>query len=157
MPKLNTTKIWTPIFEWSWSCESKNWHQPKRHHVFLWDWTTWSIYANHSRLNSQHDWRNLCGHLMSTRIFSVIGYSYKLQELWGKFLWVRFEFTNPLALVAFTCLSIHLWHVYLKHVNAEGYATCRWTCGDMRCGHATCCVVGETWTNMWIIYPCPCE
>jgi hypothetical protein len=36
------------------------------------DWTTYSNYAYHSRVNSQRDWGDLCDHLMSTRFFTVI-------------------------------------------------------------------------------------
>ena len=39
-------------------------------HVFKRDWTTCS--KNYSRLNSQHNWRDLYEHFMSTRIFNLI-------------------------------------------------------------------------------------
>ena len=36
------------------------------------DWTMCSEYANHSRLNSQHNWGDLYVHLMGTIIFTLI-------------------------------------------------------------------------------------
>ena len=36
------------------------------------DRTTCWRHANHSRLNNQHDWRELCDHLMSTRILTLV-------------------------------------------------------------------------------------
>ena len=35
------------------------------------DWSARSKYANHSKLNSEHNWRNLYDHLMSTIIFHI--------------------------------------------------------------------------------------
>ena len=58
------------IFEWYVvRCGSKNGHQndvSKRH------CTMCSRNDNHSRLNRQHNWRDVYGHLMSTRIFTLI-------------------------------------------------------------------------------------
>ena len=51
-------------------CGSKNW--TLKWHVFKRDWTMWSKYVNRLGLHSQHDWRDLYDHLMSTRIFTFI-------------------------------------------------------------------------------------
>ena len=54
MPKLNTTTIWTPIFEWYMvACETKNGHQIDMYLKIK--WTACSKYANHSRFNRQQD------------------------------------------------------------------------------------------------------
>ena len=39
--------------------------------IFNWDWTTCLKYANHSRVNIQHDWEDLCDHSMSRIIFTL--------------------------------------------------------------------------------------
>ena len=62
-------------------------------------------YANHSKPNGQHDWRDSYNHLMGksilTMIMIIIKYSNELQNLWGKWLWTRFEFANDLTLIAY--------------------------------------------------------
>jgi hypothetical protein len=50
-------------------CGCKN-RQQKRH-VLKIDQTPCSYYANHSRLNTQHDWGDLYDHLMSSRILTL--------------------------------------------------------------------------------------
>ena len=53
-------------------------------------------YANHSRLNSWHDWGDLCDHLTSRRIFTLI--LNKIFHKKGKWLWEWFGFANHLSL-----------------------------------------------------------
>ena len=67
MPNLVVHLNQTSIFKWCVvSYGSKNKHPKKQ--VFRRDWTTCS---KHSRLNSQHNWRDLYDCLMSTQIFTL--------------------------------------------------------------------------------------
>ena len=70
VPKSNTTIIWTPTFEWYvFRCGSKNWRQTDI--CFKTDRTMCPKYANHSKFDWRHDARDLYGHLMSMRIFTL--------------------------------------------------------------------------------------
>ena len=67
-------------------------------------------YPNHSKLNGQHDWRDMYDHLMDMRILAmimiIIRYSNELQKTWGRWLRARFEFANDLTLIAYFFKSI---------------------------------------------------
>ena len=53
--KSNTTIIWTPIFKWYVViCGSKSWHQKDMCLKVI--GSSAQKYANHSRIDSQHDW-----------------------------------------------------------------------------------------------------
>ena len=67
-PNSVTSLELTPRFEGCVvRCGSKNGHQKD---LFKRDWTACSSFVNHSRLNSQHNWRNLYDHLMRKRNFT---------------------------------------------------------------------------------------
>ena len=54
----------TSIVEWCMvKCESKDGHQ--KNNVLKRDWTMCLIFVNHSRHNSQHNWRDLYDHLIT--------------------------------------------------------------------------------------------
>ena len=69
VPNLVTYLNRTSIFEWYViRYGSKNGHQKD---VSKREWTMCSRNDNHSSLNRQHSWRDLYGHLISTRIFTL--------------------------------------------------------------------------------------
>jgi hypothetical protein len=62
---------WTPIVKWYVvSCCSKD--KFEKRHMFKRDWSTCSKHDNYPRRNTQHDWGDVYGHLMSTKIFTFI-------------------------------------------------------------------------------------
>ena len=67
-------------------------------------------YANHSKLNGQHDRMDLYNHLMGTSILSMImimiRYPNELKKLWGKWLQAGFEYASDLTLIAYFFKSI---------------------------------------------------
>ena len=67
-------------------------------------------YANHSKLNGQHDRMDLYDHLMGTSILSMImimiRYSNELQKLWGKRLRAGFGYASDLTLIVYFFKSI---------------------------------------------------
>ena len=74
MPNSVTYLNKTPIFDWCViRCGSKNGHQKKQ--MFKRDWTTCSIFVNHSRNNSQHNLGDLLGSFMVLAVLPLRNHS----------------------------------------------------------------------------------
>ena len=60
-------------------------------------------YANHARFSGQHDWGDLYGHLMSTRIFTlimnkkIVGAPNIMRQMVSGTMWI----SNHLALIVY--------------------------------------------------------
>ena len=99
MPNMITYLNWTPIFEWYvFGCGFKNIYQKSG--MFKWDRTMCSNYYNYSRLNHQHDWKELYDHSMITRIFTSIMINTFIRALKIMRMWLCpwFGFANHLIL-----------------------------------------------------------
>ena len=94
---------WTPRCKcWVIRCGSKNGNQKNTCLNEIELVSVWKV-VNHPRLNSQHDWRGLCEHVIGQRIYILITnkmFHMKLHKLWrGKLVHTCFGVANCHALI----------------------------------------------------------
>ena len=92
LPNLKPHPKWAPVFEW--------WMDIKRH-VLKRDWTMYSNFVSHSRLNGRIIGASIRSFKWAREspLWHWIGYSYEFQKVWEKWLQAQFRFAHHLTLI----------------------------------------------------------